>query len=136
MEHISWQNPFINNGGPNFSSVMAMFGSSTIFQAFYLLLFAVLWTLVLYWAPVIHCEIFLTLLFFVILKVSFWSLSLIFQFDFEVELKWYKMFSKHYIFYFVFQKYISRDEFLWLWLLKNHNVRSSATENSNINKSE
>ena len=35
VEHISWQNPFINNGGPNFSSVMAMFGSSTIFQAFF-----------------------------------------------------------------------------------------------------
>ena len=38
VEHISWQNPFINNGGPNFSSVMAMFGSSTIFHFFLLVL--------------------------------------------------------------------------------------------------
>ena len=86
VEHISWQNPFINNGGPNFSSVMAMFGSSTIFQALFFVALCSSLNSGALLSPsytLQNISHFITLLFFFDLK----SFILICQFDVEVELK-------------------------------------------------
>ena len=85
VEHISWQNPFINNGGPNFSSVMAMFGSSTIFQTFFVALCSSLNSGALL-SPsytLQNISLFITLFFFVSSKIL--VLFLFFKFDVEVE---------------------------------------------------
>ena len=126
MEHISWQNPFINNGGPNFSSVMAMFGSSTIFQTFFVALCSSLNSGALLSPSYTLQNIshFIILLFFVTLKVSFWFFSLM--------LKWSLNDTKCFqsIILVRLLKSFSREKLLWL--LKNHNFRCSAIENSNI----
>ena len=123
MEHISWQNPFINNGGPNFSSVMAMFGSSTIFQTFFCcsLQFFELWCF-------IELQLYTAKYFSLYYFLWPYTFLLIFQFDVEVELKRYNMFSKHYIFLILFR--FSKIFFHQRSFLKNHNFRCSAIENS------